>query len=156
MKLFLRFLFVLVITLPMLPVVTQAHFILLEPASWVEENQLGAPQKLGPCGGDPAGDNAELLTGAVTEVTGGSELHVKMPETIFHSGHYRIALAVNSRNELPPDPITVEQYTDRGLYSVWGAIQSPPQIPIIANGLFRHYPAEGENASFRPETPMPP
>lgn len=70
-----------------------------------------------------------MLTGAVTEVTGGSEL---------------------------PDPITFEQYTDRGLFSVWGAIQSPPQIPVIADGLFRHYPAEGENASFRPETPMPP
>jgi hypothetical protein len=156
MKLFPRFLFALVITLPMLPAATQAHFILLEPASWVEENQLGDPQKLGPCGGDPAGDNAELLTGAATEITGGSELHMKIQETIFHSGHYRIALAVNSRNELPPDPLTFEQYTDRGLFSVWGAIQSPPQIPVIADGLFRHYPAEGENASFRPETPMPP
>lgn len=156
MKLVARFLFALVVTLPMLPAATQAHFILLEPASWVEENQLGDPQKLGPCGGDPAGDNAELLTGAVTEVIGGSDLHVKIQETIFHSGHYRIALAVNSRNELPPDPITFEQYTDRGLYSVWGAIQSPPQIPVIADGLFRHYPAEGENASFRPETPMAP
>ena len=41
MKLFLRFLFALAITLPMLPVDTQAHFILLEPASWVTENQLG-------------------------------------------------------------------------------------------------------------------
>ena len=156
MKLFARFLFALAITLPLLPAATEAHFILLEPASWVEENQLGDPQKLGPCGGDPAGDNAEVLTGAVTAVTGGSELHVKIQETIFHSGHYRIALAVNSRNELPPDPITFEQYTDRGLYSVWGAIQSPPQIPVIADGLFRHYPAEGENASFRPDTPMAP
>ena len=28
-----------------------AHFRLLEPASWIQENQLGDPQKLGPCGG---------------------------------------------------------------------------------------------------------
>ena len=28
-----------------------AHFKLLEPASWIEENPLGDPQKLGPCGG---------------------------------------------------------------------------------------------------------
>lgn len=33
MKLFARFLFALVITLPMLPAVPHAHFILLEPAS---------------------------------------------------------------------------------------------------------------------------
>ena len=48
MKLYLRFLFAVAITLPMLPVGTDAHFQLLEPASWVEENQLGDPQKLGP------------------------------------------------------------------------------------------------------------
>ena len=156
MKLSLRVLFALAITLPMLPVGTHAHFQLLEPASWIQENQLGDPQKLGPCGGDPSRENEQLLTGAVTEVIGGSELHVKIQETIFHSGHYRVALAVHSRNELPPDPITFEKYTDRGVYSVWGAIQSPPQIPVIADGLFRHYPAEGERASFRPETPMAP
>ena len=156
MKPYLRVLCAVAITLPMLPVGTGAHFKLLEPASWVEENQLGDPQKLGPCGGDPSGENEQLLTGAVTEITGGSELHLKIQETIFHSGHYRVALSVNSRNELPPDPITFEKYTDRGVYSVWGAIQSPPQIPVIADGLFRHYPAEGEPASSRPETPMAP
>ncbi len=53
-------------------------------------------------------------------------------------------------------PLTFEKYTDRGVYSVWGTIQSPPQIPVIADGLFRHYPAEGERASFRPEPPMSP
>ena len=96
MKPYLHFLFAVAITLPMLPVGTHAHFQLLEPASWLEENQLGDPQKLGPCGGDPGGENEELLTGAITEVTGGSELHLKVQETIFHSGHYRVALAVNS------------------------------------------------------------
>ena len=78
MKLSLRFLLAVAIVLPMLPVGTDAHFQLVEPASWVEENPLGDPQKLGPCGGDPSGENAELLTGAVTEVTGGSQLHVKI------------------------------------------------------------------------------
>ena len=136
--------------------VSEAHFTLVEPASGLIEDERGDPQKLGPCGGNPNRENEQLLTGAVTEATGGSELHLKIQETIFHSGHYRVALAVNSRNELPPDPITFEKYTDRGVYSVWGAIQSPPQIPVIADGLFRHYPAEGERASFRPETPMSP
>ena len=56
-----------------------------------------------------------------------------------HPGHYRVALAVNSRDDVPPDPTTVERTTERGPYSVWAAIQSPPQIPVIADGLFQHY-----------------
>jgi hypothetical protein len=33
-------------------------------------------------------------------------LHIKIREAIFHPGHYRVALAVNSRDEPPPDPVT--------------------------------------------------
>ena len=51
MILYQRFLFALAIALPMLHVDTDAHFILGEPASWTEQNQLGDPQKVGPCGG---------------------------------------------------------------------------------------------------------
>ena len=151
-----RILFALALGATAAPVATHAHFQLLAPASWVIEDALGDPQKLGPCGGDPKGQNEKLLTGVVTKVTGGSKLHLKIQETIFHSGHYRVALAVNSRNELPPDPITFEKYTDRGVYSVWAAIQSPPQLPVIADGLFQHYPAPGEPASSLPKTPMAP
>lgn len=156
MKLSLRVPFAVAVTLLVLQVGTSAHFKLLEPASWINEDQRGDPQKLGPCGGDPKGQNEKLVTGAVAKVTGGSKLHLKIQETIFHSGHYRVALAVNSRTELPPDPNTFEKYTDKGVYSVWAAIQSPPQIPVIADGLFRHYPAAGEPASSLPKTPMAP
>ena len=156
MKRLLPVLFAFAVVLIMLPFGTQAHFQLLEPTPWIAMNDLGNPQKVGPCGGNPNGDNDDILSGVVTEVTGGSELHLKIQETIFHSGHYRVALSVNSRNELPPDPLTFEKYTDRGIYSVWGAIQSPPQLPVLADGLFRHYPEEGQGASFRPETPMAP
>jgi hypothetical protein len=142
------------------PVSLSAHFRLLEPAPWITyTNDLGDPQKAGPCGGDPKGDkeaNEKLLSKAVTKVTGGSKLHLKIQETVFHSGHYRVALSVNSRNELPPDPYAQEKWTDRGLYSTWGQIQSPPQIPVLADGLFQHYPKPGEPASARPKTPMPP
>ena len=149
-------LFTVAVALAALPVATSAHFRLLEPASWITEDPRGDPQKLGPCGGDPKGQNEQLLTRAATKVTGGAKLHVKIQETIYHSGHYRIALAVNSRNELPPDPLTFEKYTDRGIYSLWAAIQSPPQIPVLADGLFQHYPAEGQPASMIPKTPMAP
>lgn len=138
-----------------LPATMSAHFKLLEPASWITEDQRGDPQKLGPCGGDPKGQNDALVTNALTKVTGGSKLHLKIQETIYHSGHYRVALAVKSRNELPPDPMTFEKYTDRGVFSVWAVIQSPPQIPVIADGLFQHYPKPGEPSSALLKTPMP-
>ena len=152
----IHLLLVLAIALAGSSVRTGAHFKLLAPASWINSNDLGDPQKIGPCGGDPKGENEKLLSNAVTKVTGGSKLHVKIQETIFHSGHYRVALAVNSRTELPPDPYTMERWTERGPYSVWGQIQSPPQPPILADGLFQHYPKPGEPASARPATPMAP
>ena len=96
MKRHLPVLFALAVALVMLPVGTDAHFKLMEPTSWIQMNDLGDPQKIGPCGGNPDGDNADILTGVVTEVTGGSKLHLKVQETIFHSGHYRVALSVNS------------------------------------------------------------
>ncbi|MGE0866669.1 MAG: SCE4755 family polysaccharide monooxygenase-like protein [Vicinamibacterales bacterium] len=135
---------------------TSAHFKMLTPAPWVNTNDLGDPQKVGPCGGDPKGVNDPILSKAITKVMGGSLLPIKIQETIFHSGHYRVALAVNSRTELPPDPYAAEKWTERGLYSVWGQIQSPPQAPILADGLFQHYPKPGEPASQRPKTTMAP
>ena len=83
MKRFLHLLFAVAAALTALPAVTSAHFKLLEPASWIKEDEkLGDPQKLGPCGGDPKGQNEMLLTSAVTKVTGGSKLHLKVQETI--------------------------------------------------------------------------
>jgi hypothetical protein len=157
MKKVLRFQLALaVIALTGLQAGTVAHFRLVEPAPWINTDQRGDPQKVGPCGGDPRGQNEKILSNAITKVTGGSKLHIKIQETIFHSGHYRVALAVNSRNELPADPAATEKYTDRGVYSVWGTIQSPPQIPVLADGLFPHYPEEGQPASQILKTPMAP
>ena len=33
------------------PAVAHAHFKLIEPASWIVEDDRGDPQKAGPCGG---------------------------------------------------------------------------------------------------------
>jgi hypothetical protein len=129
------------------PAVIQAHFKLLEPASWLVEGERGDPQKLAPCGADPK----QELSNAIGKVVGGSKLHLKVQETIFHPGHYRVALAVNSRDELPSDPMTFERTTERGPQSVWAVIQSPPQLPVIADGLFQHYTRP---AATTPPTPM--
>jgi hypothetical protein len=115
--------------------VVEAHFRLLEPASWVVENDNGDPQKAAPCGANTTAKPTEALGKAV----GGAKLHLKVEETVYHPGHYRVALAVNSRDELPPDPATTERMSGRGPMSVWAVIQSPPQAPVIADGLFQHY-----------------
>ena len=93
------------------------------------------------------------MSGAVTKVTGGSLLHLKVVETIYHPGHYRVALAVNSREELPPDPMTFERVTEKGPRSVWGVIQSPPQLPVLADGLFPHYAKPASPADLRSRHP---
>jgi hypothetical protein len=113
-----------------------AHFKLLEPQSWLMEANNGDPQKLGPCGGTTA--NAGMPSNIVGKAQGGQKLHIKLQETVFHPGHYRIALAVNSRAELPPDPSAVTRDSDKGPWSVSAPIQGAPQMPVLADGLFVH------------------
>jgi hypothetical protein len=117
-----------------------AHFRLLEPASWLQESDLGDPQWSPPCGGtltDPG-----KPTGAITKIQGGGKLHIRIREMAFHPGFYRVALAVNSRSELPPDPEAAsEPGPDARPRSVSGAIHyppSPPVPPVLADGLFMH------------------
>jgi hypothetical protein len=113
-----------------------AHFKLLEPQSWLVEDNRGDPQKLGPCGGTSA--DGGTPSNMVTKVQGGQKLHIKVQETIFHPGHYRVSLAVNSRAELPADPEVITRDTEKGPWSVSATIQNPPRIPVLADGLFAH------------------
>ena len=113
-----------------------AHFKLLEPESWLMEDNRGDPQKLGPCGG--TSDKAGTPSSIVNKAKGGQKLHIKLQETIFHPGHYRIALAVNSRAELPPDPPAVTRDSEKGPWSVSAPISNPVKIPVLADGLWAH------------------
>src|SRR6266436_2759163 len=100
MKRSARFVCACAVLVAVLPVATYAHFKLLEPASWIQESaERGDPQKAHPCGTDAK--NIGMPTGAITKAVGGSKLHIKVQETIYHPGHFRVALAVNSREELP-------------------------------------------------------
>jgi hypothetical protein len=121
-----------------------AHFKLLEPASWLIESDRGDPQKSGPCGGSNTdwGKPSYVITKAV----GGQKLHIKIQETVYHPGHFRVALAVNSPTELPPDPQVTTRDTEKGPLSVSAVIQNPPQIPVLADGLFAR--------NTRPAAPM--
>ena len=112
-----------------------AHFTLRGPASWIVENDKGDPQKLAPCGGTEV--NPGMPTGAVTAVRGGQKLEVVVEETVFHPGHYRIALA-RKRNLLPADPEVTMHDTDRGPRSLSAKIETNPQPPLLADGLWAH------------------
>jgi hypothetical protein len=105
--------------------VADGHFALIQPPSALatEDGGKGAP----PCG---EGIDSKM----VTQVQGGHPLAIRISEFVFHPGHYRFALSVNSRAELPADPEVVES---NGV-SVSAAIQNPPKIPVLADGVFVH------------------
>src|SRR5262245_51031380 len=131
-----RFLLSFTVLLAVVPAATYAHFKLLEPTSWIIENERGDPQKAGPCGGSNTdwGKPSYVISKAV----GGQKLHLKIQETVYHPGHYRVALAANSPNELPLDPETTTRPSEKGPWSESAVIQNPPQIPVLADGLFVH------------------
>ena len=118
------------------PSAASPHFVLMEPTNLLIQNEVGDPQKLAPCGG--RSNDPGTPTNAITEKRGGDMLHIKIREAIFHPGHYRVALAVNSQDELPPDPETATRETPRGPFSVSAKIDPNPRPPVLADGLFVH------------------
>lgn len=106
-----------------------AHFVLKSPESWSEQDALGSPQKLGPCGDDGA-----KPTGIVSSFVEGDTVTITVDETIFHPGHYRVALAVNDRSELPDDPPVTPGSTACGST----VVQSPAVFPVLLDGALAH------------------
>lgn len=119
----------------LLPVLAQAHFRLVAPDSWIVEDDRGDPQKMAPCGGSLA--DGGTRTGLVTEVQGGSEIRLAIEETVYHPGHYRVALA-RRINLLPGDPEPVTKETPNGLRSSHAAIDPNPQPPVLLDGLWQN------------------
>jgi len=76
----------------------------------------------------------------VTNVKGGTALHIKVQETVYHPGHYRVALAVNSPNELPldPKPVTMPPNERGQVMSVSAEIMNPAAPPVLVDGLWPH------------------
>ena len=136
MKSSTRTLLVFAALIAIVPTVTHAHFRLLEPTSWIIENDRGDPQKAGPCGGTNTDYGKPSFV--VSKAVGGSKLHIKIQETIYHPGHYRVALAVNSPLELPVDAEVQTTATEKGPRSVSATIMNPVKMPVLADGLFVH------------------
>jgi hypothetical protein len=110
----------------LLPSAASAHFKFLDPpSSLVTEN--GGKGVL-PCG-------EGIASGIVTKVQGGHPLTIRLLEFIPHPGHYRVALSVNSRNELPKDP---EPETDARGWSVSAKIDPNPAPPVLMDGALAH------------------
>jgi hypothetical protein len=140
------------VALTAVPAVTHAHFRLLEPASWIVEDERGDPQKGFPCGGSNTDYGKPSY--AVTQAIGGSTLHLKVQETIYHPGHYRVALAVNSPAELPVDPKAATETGANGQpRSLSGEIMSPVAMPVLADGLFPHQAKA--DAAFETDVTLP-
>lgn len=106
-----------------------AHFRLESPAASLVQDGLGNPQKAPPCG-----DQNSATTGTVTTFQSGQTISITINETIFHPGHYRIALAENDPSELPAEPVVVPGATDCGSTT----IMDPPVYPVLADGVLPH------------------
>ena len=113
------------------PTCARAHFILMSPESWKSQDPLGGPQKVGPCGNE----GGATLTGKVTAFRAGQTISVTVNEVIPHPGHYRVALAVNDRSELPPPPEVTPSGFDP---CARAAIQDPPIFPVLADNMLPH------------------
>jgi hypothetical protein len=112
------------------PQIAAAHFVLLTPESWRDQNVRGDPQKTGPCGDE----GTAALTGALTSFAPGETITITLDEVIFHAGHYRVALAVDDRSELPAAPPVTPGTTDCGS----APIMSPAEFPVLADGMLEH------------------
>jgi len=130
-----------------------AHFILLAPEPWIETNQLGDPQKAAPCGTSEITKGTP--TGKVTEMRGGDMLQIRIKETIYHPGYYRVALSVLDRSELPPDPEATTRQMSYGPVSVSGKIDPAPKPPVLADGLFEHRERPKPNTFWETEIKLP-
>jgi hypothetical protein len=72
-------------------------------------------------------------------------------ETINHRGHYRIALSINSRSELPDDPTVMDKNKNvldpakkPTANSDTAAVQSPPVFPVLVDNLWDHTTASSK------------
>ncbi len=152
MKASTRLALVSAVLVAVVPAVTHAHFKLMEPASWIIEDDRGDPQKGFPCGGSNADYGKPSY--AISQAVGGSKLHIKVMETIYHPGFYRIALAVNSPAELPVDPkATTEAGPTGAPRSVSGEIMNPVAMPVLADGLWPHQAKP--TAAFETDVALP-
>jgi hypothetical protein len=139
-----------------------AHFKLMKPASWLNEDQLGGPQKGSPCGPGNTrpfiGDNVDPIpaSDAVTTFHAGETISVEWQETVYHAGYFRISLAPVSPADATsadfPDPALTDTencHFDHAL------VQTQPHDNVLADGLHMASDQNGSNRSLTAEVKLP-
>jgi hypothetical protein len=85
----------------------------------------------------------------VTAFSPGDTITIALDETIFHPGHYRVALAVNDRSELPAEPAVTPGTTPCGSVPILDS----PAFPVLADGLLVHTSPFSETQSIQVRLP---
>jgi hypothetical protein len=112
----------------------QAHFgIVMPPAA---DNASDGGKGPPPCG--PVADS-----NVVTPAQGGHPLDLQIDEMIFHPGFYRVALALNSPAELPPDNVVIDKDgnvlpPDSIGLSDTAEYEATAMFPVLADHLWPH------------------
>lgn len=114
-----------------------AHFKLLKPASWLNEDSVGGPQKGGPCGPGGMGllgDDVQPVptNGTVSEVHAGDTVMIEIDETIAHPGYFRVALA-KDRSAFTTPPLDDATACSFDL----NAVPTGAHDNVLADGLFK-------------------
>ena len=122
-----------------------AHFRLIAPGNWMVQSADGSPQKTGPCGNEAP----QTPTNMVTPFRPGDTITIQLEETVYHPGHYRVALAVNSPSELPAEPAVTAGSTACGSVPV----QQNPVFPVLADGMLVHSQPFTTQQSFQVKLP---
>lgn len=125
--------------------VSFAHFKLDAPTPVYNQGVLGDPQKAPPCGneGTPTPSNA------VTTFQAGQTITITVTETIFHPGHYRVALGLNGPQDLPAEPVVTPGTTACGS----APIETNPVFPVLADGKLVHTTGLPSQSSFQVTLP---
>ncbi|HKP61318.1 MAG TPA: SCE4755 family polysaccharide monooxygenase-like protein, partial [Polyangiales bacterium] len=139
-----------------------AHFKQLQPASWLNEDELGAPQKGSPCGPGNSrpfiGDDVQPIpeSGALTTFRAGETITVQLQETIYHPGYFRISIAETSAAEATtadfPDPALTD--TENCHYD-HAAVMTTPHGQVLGDGLFMASELSAENRSLMTQVKLP-
>jgi len=127
--------------------IAHAHFALNAPPAYSMQDSLGLPLKSAPCGqADPG--TPVVPTNIVTSFHEGDTITITVNETIFHPGHYRVALATD-QNGLPADPTVTAGATPCGT----AVIQDSTTAGVLVDDMLDHTTAFAGPQSFQVQLP---
>ena len=140
----------------------EAHFRLVQPPSWLNEDSLGGPQKGSPCGPGNTklilGDDVSPipLSNTVTSYQAGQTIDLHLEETVYHPGYFRVSLAHTkaaqaTATDFPNPPLTdtVNCHYDEA------AVPTGPHDNVLADGLFVAAGQDGTGRSLMQSVTLP-